>query len=129
MRKNYHLIVRLALALTLPSVYAESDNDYPQILIGTLKKKKSNQGRPNLPEKNPVTLGYTYGNGILTFDFPANSLPASLSVTENASNMTFYNGTILTATPGIEMDLPDGEYQMTLTLVDNQVFTGTITLE
>ena len=129
MRHNYHLILGLALALILPSVYAQSSNDYPKLTIGKFKKRLPQTGRPHVPEKNPVTLGYTYDNGILTIDFPANSLPASLSVTENTSHMTFYNGTILTATPGIEMDLPHGDYQMTLTLVDNQTFVGTITLE
>ena len=129
MRHNYHLILGLVLALTLPPAFADTGNNQLIVLKGQLKKRLPQTGRPQVPEKNPVTLGYTYDNGILTIDFPANSLPASLSVTENTSHMTFYNGTILTATPGIEMDLPHGDYQMTLTLVDNQTFVGTITLE
>lgn len=74
-------------------------------------------------------LTYILENRQLQVNYPANSLPATIVITDKLSGFTVYNSTAINNETIDLTDLGCGEYTLTVTLVDNRVYSGPMTIE
>lgn len=131
MRKKLLILSLLtAFMLSNPSLIMSQDSGSTVIKNPKLLRKKgSGSNRPLTPANPNDYLTYILENRQLQVNYPANSLPATIVITDNLSGFTVYNST---ASNNEAIDLTDlgcGEYTLTVTLVDNRVYSGPMTIE
>lgn len=94
-----------------------------------LRKKGSGSNRPLTPANPNDYLTYILENRQLQVNYPANSLPATIVITDKLSGFTVYNSTAINNETIDLTDLGCGDYTLTVTLVDNRVYSGPMTIE
>lgn len=86
-------------------------------------------GRPKMPAISTDFLTYTLAGNLLQVDYPANSLPATVVIKNEQSGFVCYSTTAVTAEPLELTTVTPGDYVLTVTLVDNRIYSGSLEVE
>ena len=119
-------VITFAIIFGNPILAQTSSSQTPTPTIRKLlrKPKSSSTSRPQMPAYNDY-LTYTVADTILEVAYPANTLPATVTVSGAESGFILYTTTALREEP-IDLPLESGEYTLTVTLVDERTYEGPI---
>lgn len=92
------------------------------------RKTTSTSTRPRIPSSYTDYLTYTINGDVITMDIPVEFFPAIMTVTEENTGFSRYSATLFNNEP-IELGIEAGEYVLTVTLVDNRVYGGSLEIE
>lgn len=109
---------------------ADSGSGSPFIKGKLIRNPKDpGQNRPKVPSFNVDYIEFFFGENNVDINYPANSLPATIVITDKLSGFTVYNSTAINNETIDLTDLGCGDYTLTVTLVDNRVYSGPMTIE
>lgn len=122
--KKSFSVIAFAIIFGSPILGQTSSSQTPTPTIRKLlhKPKSSSTSRPQVPVYRDY-LTYTVAGTILEVAYPANTLPATVTVSGAESGFILYTTTALCEEP-IDLPLESGEYTLTVTLVDERTYEG-----
>lgn len=112
----------MGILVTSPTIVSGENTPYESNKLRR-KEKIGVGGRPLAPALRNDFIEYYLTNNTLQIYYPSNSLPATVVAKGANSGFTCFSTTAINDEP-IELSLDEGEYILTVTLVDERVYEG-----
>ncbi|MBD5338536.1 MAG: hypothetical protein HDR98_05380 [Bacteroides sp.] len=115
-------VLIMGITIITPMIVSGENTPYESNKLRR-KEKIGVGGRPLAPALRNDFIEYYLTNNTLQIYYPSNSLPATVVAKGADSGFTCLSTTAINDGP-IELTLEEGEYVLTVTLVDERVYEG-----
>lgn len=130
-RKIFTTLTALAVYASAITGFAQGSNSGATIIDRKLLRvpEKPISNRPKAPSLNTDYIAISIIDNMLHVAYPANSLPATVQIVDKLSGFTVFSGTAINNESIDISNLGKGEFILTVTLVDNRVYSGIMEIE
>lgn len=120
-------VICIACYMSTVLCVAQSSQQMTDNKILRDKNSTTTTNRPRMPVYNYDYLTYQTDGSDIIIDFPSNSFPAVVSCHDTDTGSVVFT-TVINSQEPICTSLPEGEYKIVITLVNNNRYSGIINL-